>query len=51
MLTGKALSVALLQQCAAAALAGARAHQHNGFKITLAQRAITRAVRTAGQTA
>jgi xanthine dehydrogenase YagS FAD-binding subunit len=51
MLAGKALSDALLRQCAATALAGARAYEHNGFKITLAQRAITRAVRIAGQTA
>ena len=50
MLVGKSLDDALLRQCAAAALAGARAYKHNGFKITLAQRAITRAVRTAGQT-
>ena len=51
MLVGKTLDEALLKQCAAAALAGARAHEHNGFKITLAQRAITRALRIAGQTA
>jgi xanthine dehydrogenase YagS FAD-binding subunit len=49
MLVGKSLDDALLRQCAATALAGARAYKHNGFKITLAQRAITRAVRTAGQ--
>ena len=51
MLVGKPLDDVLLRQCAAKALAGARAYQHNGFKITLAQRAITRALRTAGQTA
>ncbi len=51
MLVGKTLDDALLKQCAAAALAGARAYEHNAFKITLAQRAITRAVRIAGQTA
>jgi xanthine dehydrogenase YagS FAD-binding subunit len=51
MLVGKTLDDALLKQCAAAALAGARAYEHNAFKITLAQRAITRALRIAGQTA
>jgi xanthine dehydrogenase YagS FAD-binding subunit len=51
MLVGKPLDDVLLRQCAAKALAGARAYEHNGFKITLAQRAITRALRTAGQTA
>jgi len=51
MLVGKRLDDALLMQCAATALAGARAYEHNGFKINLAQRAIMRAVRTAGQTA
>jgi xanthine dehydrogenase YagS FAD-binding subunit len=51
MLVGKRLDDALLMQCAATALAGARAYEHNGFKISLAQRAIMRAVRTAGQTA
>ena len=51
MLVGKPLDDQLLRQCAAKALAGARAYEHNGFKITLAQRAITRALRTAGQTA
>ena len=51
LLVGKPLDDALLRQCATAALAGARAYEHNGFKITLAQRAITRAVRIAGQTA
>ena len=51
MLVGKTLDETLLKQCAAAALAGARAYEHNAFKITLAQRAITRALRIAGQTA
>jgi xanthine dehydrogenase YagS FAD-binding subunit len=51
MLVGKPLDDLLLRQCAAKALAGAHAYEHNGFKITLAQRAITRALRTAGQTA
>jgi xanthine dehydrogenase YagS FAD-binding subunit len=51
ILVGKALDEGVLKQCAAAALAGARAYEHNGFKISLAQRAITRALRIAGQTA
>src|SRR4051794_8767372 len=50
MLAGKRLDNGLLKQCAATALAGARAYEHNGFKITLAQRAITRALSIAGQT-
>ncbi len=39
---------ALLARAAAAALAGARAHEHNAFKVELARRAIVRAVRVAG---
>jgi xanthine dehydrogenase YagS FAD-binding subunit len=50
ILLGKPLDNAVLKSCAAAALAGARAYEHNGFKITLAQRAITRALRLAGRT-
>jgi xanthine dehydrogenase YagS FAD-binding subunit len=50
ILLGKPLDDAVLKSCAAAALAGARAYEHNGFKITLAQRAITRALRLAGRT-
>ena len=51
LLVGKSLDEGVLRQCAAAALAGARGYEHNSFKIGLAQRAITRALRTAGQTA
>jgi xanthine dehydrogenase YagS FAD-binding subunit len=51
ILVGQALTQEVLDQCAAAALAGARGYEHNGFKIALAQRAITRALRKAGQTA
>jgi xanthine dehydrogenase YagS FAD-binding subunit len=39
---------ALLERAAAAALAGARPHEHNAFKVELARRAIVRAVRVAG---
>ena len=51
ILVGQALTTEVLDQCAAAALAGAKGYEHNSFKIALAQRAITRALRKAGQTA
>jgi xanthine dehydrogenase YagS FAD-binding subunit len=51
ILLGKPLDDAVLKSCAAAAVAGARAYEHNGFKIALAQRAITRALHMAGRTA
>jgi xanthine dehydrogenase YagS FAD-binding subunit len=47
-LRGKPLSDDSLRRAAAAALAGARPYPHNAFKVELAQRAIVRAVRTAG---
>jgi xanthine dehydrogenase YagS FAD-binding subunit len=50
ILLGKPLDDAVLKSCAAAAVAGARAYEHNGFKIALVQRAITRALRMAGRT-
>lgn len=49
MLRGQPLADgALLDRAAAAALAGARAREHNAFKVELARRAIVRAVRVAG---
>jgi xanthine dehydrogenase YagS FAD-binding subunit len=48
MLTGKALSPETLRDAAALATQGAKAYPRNGFKIALAQRAIVRAVSTAG---
>jgi xanthine dehydrogenase YagS FAD-binding subunit len=49
MLRGQPLADnALLGRAAAAALAGARPHEHNAFKVELARRAIVRAVRVAG---
>jgi xanthine dehydrogenase YagS FAD-binding subunit len=49
MLRGQQLADdALLARAAAAALAGARPHEHNAFKVELARRAIVRAVRVAG---
>jgi xanthine dehydrogenase YagS FAD-binding subunit len=50
-LRGKPLSDEQLRQAAAAALAGARPYEHNAFKIELAQRAIVRALRIAGDKA
>ncbi|MBK4738450.1 FAD binding domain-containing protein [Noviherbaspirillum pedocola] len=50
-LTGKPLSDDALNAAAAAALAGARGYGYNDFKIELAQRAIVRALRTAGERA
>jgi xanthine dehydrogenase YagS FAD-binding subunit len=48
LLRGRALDEAVMKRAAAAAVAGARPHQHNAFKVELAQRAIVRALRTAG---
>ncbi len=48
MLTGQALSADALRDAAALAVRDARAHSGNSFKIALAQRAIVRAVSTAG---
>jgi len=47
-LRGQALDEAGITRAAAAAVAGARAYQHNAFKVELAQRAVMRALRTAG---
>jgi len=51
ILAGKPLSDAVLKDAAAAAVAGAKPLEHNGFKVALAQRAIMRAVREAGRNA
>ncbi len=48
MLTGQALSADTLRDAAALAVVDAKAYSGNGFKIALAQRAIVRAVSTAG---
>lgn len=48
MLTGQPLTHATLVQAAALAVRDAHAYRDNGFKIELAQRAIVRAVSTAG---
>jgi xanthine dehydrogenase YagS FAD-binding subunit len=48
MLTGKALSPETLRHAAALATQDAKAYSGNGFKIELTQRAIVRAVSTAG---
>jgi xanthine dehydrogenase YagS FAD-binding subunit len=50
-LVGKPLTPDSIAACAVAAVAGAQAFQHNAFKIPLAQRAIARALRTAGERA
>jgi xanthine dehydrogenase YagS FAD-binding subunit len=47
-LRGQALDEAGIARAAAAAVTGARAYQHNAFKVELAQRAVMRALRTAG---
>lgn len=47
-LRGKPLSEENLRSAAAAALEDAQAYQHNAFKVELAQRAIIRALHTAG---
>jgi xanthine dehydrogenase YagS FAD-binding subunit len=47
-LRGQALDEAGIARAAAAALTGAQAYQHNAFKVELAQRALMRALRTAG---
>jgi xanthine dehydrogenase YagS FAD-binding subunit len=48
VLRGRVPDDELIRQAAAAAVAGAQAFPHNAFKVELAQRAIVRAVRTAG---
>ncbi len=48
MLVGKTLSHDTLQRAAALAVRDAKGYRENGFKIELAQRAIVRAVSTAG---
>jgi xanthine dehydrogenase YagS FAD-binding subunit len=48
LLRGQALDEEVITRAAAAAVAGARAYQHNAFKVELAQRAIMRALRQAG---
>lgn len=47
-LAGASLDSAVLRRAAALAAEGARGHGHNDFKIALMQRAIVRAVETAG---
>jgi len=47
MLTGRTLDDATLEQAAASVVRGAQAYPGNAFKLTLAQRAIVRAVRLA----
>jgi xanthine dehydrogenase YagS FAD-binding subunit len=48
LLAGKALEPALLRKAAAAAVEGAKPYRDNAFKVELAQRAIVRALQTAG---
>jgi xanthine dehydrogenase YagS FAD-binding subunit len=48
ILRGQPLSDDALARAGAAAVAGARDYGHNGFKIELAQRAVIRALQTAG---
>jgi xanthine dehydrogenase YagS FAD-binding subunit len=48
MLAGSGLQEDSLRKAAAAAVEGAKGYRDNSFKIELAQRAIVRAVRTAG---
>jgi xanthine dehydrogenase YagS FAD-binding subunit len=47
-LAGASLDPAALRTAAAFAVEGARGHGHNDFKIELMQRAIVRAIETAG---
>ncbi|HBZ06625.1 xanthine dehydrogenase family protein subunit M [Massilia sp.] len=49
ILRGQALTPEVMERAAAAAVAGARPQAHNAFKIELAQRAIVRALQTAGE--
>lgn len=51
MLAGQPLTDAVLSAAAAAALHGAQPRHDNRFKVTLAQRAIVRALQMAGETA
>ena len=51
LLVGRPLDDARSRQAAALLLAGARAYKDNRFKIELAQRAVVRALRTAGERA
>jgi xanthine dehydrogenase YagS FAD-binding subunit len=48
LLRGQTLSEDALARAGAAAVAGAQGYGHNGFKIELAQRAVVRALQTAG---
>jgi xanthine dehydrogenase YagS FAD-binding subunit len=48
LLAGNALEPALLRKAAAAAVEGAKPYRDNAFKVELAQRAIVRALQTAG---
>ena len=48
LLAGSALDTGLLHKAAAAAVEGAKPYRDNAFKVELAQRAIVRAVQTAG---
>lgn len=48
VLRGRVLDEAGMAQAAAALVAGAQPHQHNAFKVELAQRAVQRALRIAG---
>jgi xanthine dehydrogenase YagS FAD-binding subunit len=50
-LVGKTLDAATLQSAAALAVQGAQPRRDNAFKVTLAQRAIVRAVQQAGNVA
>jgi len=49
-LAGRALDDATLAAAAAAATEGARPYRDNAFKVTLAQRAVVRALREASRT-
>ena len=48
-LRGQALGEEAIARAAAAAVSGAKPFQHNAFKVALAQRAVVRALRTAGE--
>jgi xanthine dehydrogenase YagS FAD-binding subunit len=50
-LTGQRLDAAALENAATLAVRGARPYPHNAFKVQLAQRAVTRALRIAGDMA
>ena len=48
VLRGQPLTDEVLKRVGAAAVAGAKGYEHNAFKIELAQRAVARALQTAG---